>query len=40
MNESRPQKQQKEESFVLFGILMGILGLGALAGLLAVIGLF
>jgi hypothetical protein len=39
MNESQSQKQQKEESFALFGILMGVIGLGVLAGLLKIIGI-
>jgi hypothetical protein len=40
MNESSKQKQPEKESFAIFGILMGVIGLGLLAALLKLVGLF
>jgi hypothetical protein len=39
MNESQQPKQPQKESFVQFGILLAILGLGLIAGILKLIGL-
>jgi hypothetical protein len=40
MNESQQQKQSEKESYVFFGILMTVIGLGGLAVLLKLVGLF
>jgi hypothetical protein len=40
MNESQQQKQPEKESFAIFGVLMGVIGLGLLAALLKLVGLF
>jgi len=40
MNESQQQKQPKKDSFTIFGVLMGVIGLGLLAALLKLVGLF
>jgi hypothetical protein len=40
MNEPQQQKQPEKESFTLFGILLAVIGLGVLAALLKIVGLF
>jgi cytoskeletal protein RodZ len=40
MNESQQQKQPEKESFVAFGFLLAVVGLGLLAGILKLVGLF
>lgn len=40
MNGSQQQKQPEKESFALFGTLLAVIGLGVLAALLKIIGLF
>jgi hypothetical protein len=40
MNELPRQKQSEKESYVFFGILVAVIGLGALAVLLKLAGLF
>jgi hypothetical protein len=40
MSESQQQKKPEKESFVIAGILLTVIGLGALAVLLKLVGLF
>jgi hypothetical protein len=40
MNESQQQKKPEKESFIAFGFLLAIIGLGLLAGILKLFGLF
>jgi beta-lactamase regulating signal transducer with metallopeptidase domain len=40
MNESQQQKQPEKESFAVFSFLMAVIGLGALAAILKLVGLF
>jgi hypothetical protein len=40
MNESQQQKKPEKESLAIFGILMAVIGLGLLAVLLKLVGLF
>ena len=40
MKEVQQQKQPEKESFVIFGILMVVIGLGLLAGVAKLFGLF
>jgi hypothetical protein len=40
MNESQQQKKAEKESFVAFGFLLVIMGLGLFAGILKLVGLF